>query len=199
MSVVNINSVTITGNLTRDPVLRSTAGGTAVCNLRVAVNTLRKDRQTGEFGTKPNYFDVAVWGQQAENCDRYLAKGRPVAIEGRLEWREWQPNEDASKREFVSIVATSVQFLGSKPEAEVAAESSEGEKDSSSDSSPDDELMKLKRDALDELASDIGVETPEEYRYRRDVVEAIREKEAEKATADEAAQAAASDEGDIPF
>jgi single-strand DNA-binding protein len=110
----NVNVVVITGNLTRDPELRSTPGGTSVCKLRVAVNSRRKDGQTGEWVDKPNYFDVTVWGAQGENCANYLSKGRPVAIEGRLEWREWEAKEGGGKRQSVEIIANSVQFLGSR-------------------------------------------------------------------------------------
>jgi single-strand DNA-binding protein len=109
----NVNVVVITGNLTRDPELRSTPGGTSVCELRVAVNSRRKDGQSGEWIDKPNYFDVTVWGAQGENCANYLAKGRPVAIEGRLDWREWEA-KDGGKRQAVQIIANSVQFLGSR-------------------------------------------------------------------------------------
>jgi single-strand DNA-binding protein len=108
----NINSVVVTGNLTRDPELRSTPSGTSVCKLRVAVNSRRKD-QSGEWVDKPNYFDVTVWGAQGENCANYLSKGRPVAVQGRLDWREWEA-QDGSKRQAVEIIADSVQFLGSR-------------------------------------------------------------------------------------
>ena len=113
MAATNINTVVITGNLTRDPELRSTPGGTAVCKLRVSVNSRRKDGQTGEWIDKPNYFDVTVWGAQGENCANYLSKGRPVAVDGRLDWREWEA-QDGSKRQAVEIIANSVQFLGSR-------------------------------------------------------------------------------------
>jgi single-strand DNA-binding protein len=109
----NINRVTVTGNLTQDPELRSTSGGTAVCSLRIAVNSSRKDGATGEWVDKPNYFDVTVWGAQGENCATYLKKGRPVAIDGRLDWREWEA-KDGTKRQAVQIVAQAVQFLGSR-------------------------------------------------------------------------------------
>jgi single-strand DNA-binding protein len=109
----NINRVVLVGNLTRDPELRHTPGGTAVCSLRIAVNTRRKDAATGEWTEKPNYFDVTVWGNQGESCSQYLAKGRPVAIDGRLEWREWEA-QDGTKRQAVEIVADSVQFLGGR-------------------------------------------------------------------------------------
>ena len=111
----NINRVIVVGNLTRDPELRHTPSGMAVCSLRIAVNTTRKD-ETGQWVDKPNYFDVTVWGQQGENCAQYLSKGRPVAIDGRLEWREWE--QDGNKRQAVEIVADNVQFLGGRQDAE---------------------------------------------------------------------------------
>jgi single-strand DNA-binding protein len=112
MASTNLNRVIITGNLTKDPELRSLQSGTHVCNLRVAVNSRRKD-QSGEWVDKPNYFDVTVWGAQGENCATYLSKGRPVAVDGRLDWREWEA-QDGSKRQSISIIADSVQFLGSR-------------------------------------------------------------------------------------
>jgi single-strand DNA-binding protein len=112
LAASNINICAITGNLTKDPELRSTPGGTPVCKLRVAVNSRRKD-QSGEWVDKPNYFDVTVWGAQGENCAQYLSKGRPVAVEGRLDWREWETQE-GGKRQAVEIIANSVQFLGSR-------------------------------------------------------------------------------------
>jgi single-strand DNA-binding protein len=104
----------ITGNLTKDPELRHTGGGTAVCELRVAVNSSRKNGQTGEWEDKANFFDVVVWGAQGENCANYLSKGRPVAVEGRLDWSEWEAKDGSGKRQKVQIVAKSVQFLGSR-------------------------------------------------------------------------------------
>jgi single-strand DNA-binding protein len=116
MAASNINRVIITGNLTADPELRSLPSGTAVCKLRVACNTRRKDNSTGEWVDKPNYFDVTVWGAQGENCARYLSRGRPVAIDGRLEWREWESPE-GQKRQAVDIIADTVQFLGGRDDA----------------------------------------------------------------------------------
>jgi single-strand DNA-binding protein len=111
----SINRVVLVGNLTKDPELRHTQGGTAVCKLRLAVNTRRKD-ETGQWIDKPNYFDITVWGNQAESCSQYLAKGRPVAIDGRLEWREWDATDGSGKRQAVEVVADSVQFLGGRGE-----------------------------------------------------------------------------------
>ena len=113
MAASNINRVIITGNLTADPELRSLPSGTSVCKLRVAVNTRRKDGQSGEWRDFPNYFDVTVWGAQGENCARYLSKGRGVAIDGRLEWREWQDKETGKNRQSIDIIADTVQFLSS--------------------------------------------------------------------------------------
>ena len=115
MAATNINRVIITGNLTRDPELRSTSSGMSVCSLRVACNTRRKDQSTGDWVDKPNFFDVTVWGAQGENCARFLSKGRPVAIDGRLEWREWETEH--GKRQAIDIIADSVQFLGGRDDA----------------------------------------------------------------------------------
>lgn len=114
MAATNINRVVLTGNLTRDPELRSTPSGTSVCSLRVACNTRRKD-SSGEWVDKPNYFDVTVWGRQGENAAQYLEKGRPIAVDGRLEWREWEDKE-GNKRQSTDIIADSVQFLGGRGE-----------------------------------------------------------------------------------
>jgi single-strand DNA-binding protein len=115
----NINRVVLVGNLTADPELRHTGGGTPVCGLRIAVNGRKRD-ESGNWVDKPNYFTVSVFGNQAENCAQYLAKGRPVAIDGRLDWREWQA-QDGSKRQTVEIIADSVQFLGGRGEGEAGS------------------------------------------------------------------------------
>jgi single-strand DNA-binding protein len=111
MATININRAVITGNLTADPELSSTHGGTSVCRLRVAYNTRRKNA-AGEWESKANYIDVTVWGAQGESAARYLAKGRPVAIDGRLDWQEWEAR-DGSRRRATRIIADSVQFLPS--------------------------------------------------------------------------------------
>jgi single-strand DNA-binding protein len=114
-----INRVVLTGNLTRDPELHATPKGTSVCGLRVASNTRRKD-DGGEWVDKPNYFDVTVWGAQGENCATYLHKGSALAVDGRLEWREWE-EPGGAKRQAVEIIADNVQFLGSPRDAASAA------------------------------------------------------------------------------
>jgi len=111
MSAQNVNVVVITGNLTKDPEANR-YGDTYVCQLRVAVNSRRK--QDEEWVDKANYFDVTVFGGQAENCHEHLKKGRPVAIEGRLDFQEWDAKDGSGKRYRVQIIANTVQFLGSK-------------------------------------------------------------------------------------
>lgn len=117
MAASNINRVIITGNLTRDPELRSIgSSGLSVCELRVACNGRKKDGQSGQWVDKPNFFDVKVWGAQGENCARYLAKGRPVAVDGRLDWSEWADKDTGKNRQKVEIIADTVQFLGGREE-----------------------------------------------------------------------------------
>ena len=111
----DINRIVITGRLTKDPELKTLQGGNAVCALRLAVNGRRKNGQSGEWQEAPNYFDVSVWGPQGANCAQYLSKGRQIAVDGRLRWREFG-RQDGSKGQAVDIVADSVQFLGGQGE-----------------------------------------------------------------------------------
>jgi len=101
MSMSNINHVVLTGRLTSDPELRLLPSGTSVCELRVAVNARRRE-ETGEWVEKPNFFDVVVY------------KGRPVAVDGRLDWREWE-TKDGRPAQAVRVVARTVQFLSGAP------------------------------------------------------------------------------------
>jgi single-strand DNA-binding protein len=109
--MASINRVVLLGNLTHDPELRSLPSGTAVCQLRLAVNDRVKDRTTGEWTDYANYFDVTVFGSQGERCAQYLARGRQVAVDGRLRWRQWE-TQDGQKRSKVEVVADTVQFVG---------------------------------------------------------------------------------------
>jgi single-strand DNA-binding protein len=109
MSYTSINRVVLVGNLTRDPELRELPSGSSVCNLRIACNGIRRDAE-GEYRERPLYFDVAAFGGLAESVARYMHRGSLVAVDGRLEWREWETAEQ-SKRQAVSVVAESVQFL----------------------------------------------------------------------------------------
>ncbi|HEV3319225.1 MAG TPA: single-stranded DNA-binding protein [Solirubrobacteraceae bacterium] len=109
MAYFSINRVVLVGRLTRDPELRSLPSGVSVCGLRIACSSSRKDAE-GDYHERPNYFDVSVYGGPAESVSRYMRKGSRVAIDGRLEWREWETAEQ-QKRQAVSIVAETVQFL----------------------------------------------------------------------------------------
>jgi len=110
--MANINRVILVGNLTKDPEMRATASGLAVCTIRIAVNNRRKKGDTGEWVEEPNYFNVTTFGAQAENLARFLVKGRQVAVDGRLSWREWEAKDGSGKREAVEIIADNVQFIG---------------------------------------------------------------------------------------
>ena len=111
--MATINRVVIVGNLTRDPELRATPAGTSLCRLRVACSTSWRNKDTGEIDERPNYFDVSVFGASAEACARFLVKGRPVAVDGRLEWHEWETPQ-GERRQAVGVVADSVQFLATR-------------------------------------------------------------------------------------
>jgi single-strand DNA-binding protein len=129
---VNINVFAITGNLTKDPEIKSFESGSSVCELRVAVNTRRKNSQTGEWEDKPNYFDVKVWNKRGVACSEHLEKGSGVAIQGRLDWREWEAKDGSGKRQKIELLASDVQFLGSpkdsaSPDAGEPAEATAGE------------------------------------------------------------------------
>jgi len=104
-----INRVVLVGRLTRDPELRALPSGTSVCGLRIACNSSRRDAD-GDLTERPNFFDVTVYGPSAESVSQYTHKGSRVGIDGRLEWREWETS-DQQKRQAVSVVADTVQFL----------------------------------------------------------------------------------------
>lgn len=110
---MNVNRVVLTGNLTADPDLRQLQSGTSLCRLRLASSTRRRQAD-GTWGEKPNYFDAVVWGAQAEAAKRFLSKGSAVALDGRLEWREWT-TKSGEKRQTVEIVAENLEFLDRRP------------------------------------------------------------------------------------
>ena len=99
---MSINRVTITGNLTRDPDLRSTAGGMPVLGFGVAVNDRRKNQQTGEWEDYPNFIDCTMFGARAQSISRFLSKGSKVAIEGKLRWSQWE--RDGQKRSKIEVI-----------------------------------------------------------------------------------------------
>ena len=112
MSIVSINRVNITGNLTRDPELRSTQGGTQVLHLGVAVNDRRRNPQTGNWEDYPNFIDCVMFGTRAEAIQRYLTKGTKVAIEGRLRYSSWE--RDGQKRSKIEVVIDEIEFMSSR-------------------------------------------------------------------------------------
>jgi single-strand DNA-binding protein len=112
----DINRVTLVGRLTRDPELRGLRSGTSVLNIGLAVNGRQKDK-SGNWTEKPNFFDVKVFGAQADMLANHLSKGRRIGVDGRLEWSSWDA-QDGTKRSKVEVVAQSVQFLDSRGDAD---------------------------------------------------------------------------------
>jgi single-strand DNA-binding protein len=108
----------------RDPELRALPSGTSVCSLRLACNSGWRDAQ-GEIVERPHYFDVSVFGAAGESVANFMHKGSRVAVDGRLEWREWETAEQ-QKRQAVSIVADTVQFLDSPSDRSPAGASGDG-------------------------------------------------------------------------
>ena len=111
---MGINRVVISGNLTRDPELRSTAGGARVLGFGMAVSDRRKNPATGEWEDVPNFVDCVVFGKRAEALARLLSKGEKVAVEGRLRWRQWE--QDGRKRSKLEVVVDEVELMGGRPE-----------------------------------------------------------------------------------
>lgn len=104
--MAGFNKVILMGNLTRDPELRYTPSGTAITDLSIAINSGKKEKDDTVF------VDVTVWDKQAENSCEYLAKGRPVLVEGRLKLDTWDDRETGKKRSRLGVVAEKVVFLG---------------------------------------------------------------------------------------
>lgn len=109
---MSINRVIISGNLTRDPELRSTAGGTSVLSFRVAVNDRRKNQQTGEWEDCPNFIGCTIFGARADALKKYLSKGMKVAIEGKLRWSQWGPEEQ--RRSKIEVIVDELEFMSNR-------------------------------------------------------------------------------------
>jgi len=138
MSYFNVNRVVLIGRLTKDPESRTLPSGSSVCNLRIACNSSRRDAD-GEFLERPNFFDVSVFGAPGESVSEYMRRGSRVAIDGRLEWREWE-TADQQKRQAVSVVADVVQFLDT-PGGQEAGESSDADGGEPSEAPEDGALV----------------------------------------------------------
>ncbi len=106
---MSINRVNISGNLTRDPELRATAGGTQVLSFGVAVNDRRRNPQTGEWEDYPNFVDCTMFGTRAEAVSRYLSKGSKVAIEGKLRYSSWE--RDGQRRSKLEVIVDEIEFM----------------------------------------------------------------------------------------
>lgn len=123
--MASFNRVILVGNLTRDPEVKYTPGGTAVCTVGLAVNHKWTDK-SGEKKEDVTFVDVDLWGRTAELAGEYLAKGRPVLIEGRLKLEQWVDKTTNANRSKLKVVGESMQFLGSRPAGGEAAESDPG-------------------------------------------------------------------------
>lgn len=113
---MSINRVCISGNLTRDPELRSTGSGMAILQLGMAVNDRRKNPQSGEWEDAPNYVDVVVFGQRAESLSRFLSKGSKIIVDGKLRWSQWEDKETGKKRSKIEVVADDIDFASGRGE-----------------------------------------------------------------------------------
>ncbi len=116
--MASYNRVILVGNLTKDPELKRTPSGAAVCDLRLAVSESYRNKE-GERIERPVFVDVIVWNQQAENCNQYLSKGSPLLVEGRLQYDEWKTQQGESRNKL-RIVASRTQFLGGHQHTDAA-------------------------------------------------------------------------------
>lgn len=149
---VFINRVTVTGYLTRDPELQCLPSGASVCNLSIGCNDRRRDRQTGEWYEKPNFFDVVVFGGQGEAVARFMRKGKPIAVDGKLDWRSWE-TKDGRRAHDLSIIAEHVQFLGDPPREPSDPNPQRGETSETSEPGPEAQRAAPSED--DELDFDL--------------------------------------------
>lgn len=109
---MSINRVIVSGNLTREPEVRTTASGNPVMGFGIAVNDRRKNSQTGEWEDYPNFIDCTMFGARAQSVSRFLSKGSKVAIEGKLRWSQWETNE-GQKRSKIEIIVDEIELMSS--------------------------------------------------------------------------------------
>ena len=124
---MSINRVNITGNLTRDPELRATAGGTQMLAFGVAVNDRRKNPQTGAWEDVPNFVDCIVFGQRAEAVSRFISKGSKVAIEGKLRYSSWE-NKEGDRRSKLEVIVDEIDFMSRASGQQVTSPAAEAAK-----------------------------------------------------------------------
>jgi single-strand DNA-binding protein len=120
---MSINRVLISGNLTRDPELRSTGSGMSVLKMGVAVNDRRKNSSTGEWEDVANFVDVTVFGARADGLAKFLHKGSKVAVEGKLRWSSWE-SPAGDKRSKLEVIADDIEFLSARDSGQGGSESS---------------------------------------------------------------------------
>ncbi len=118
---MSINRVNISGNLTRDPEVRTSASGSAIMHFGVAVNDRAKNQRTGEWEDRPNFIDCTMFGTRAESVSRFLGKGTKVAIEGKLRWSQWDDRKTGEKRSKVEVIVDEIEFMSSRSEGAQAA------------------------------------------------------------------------------
>jgi single-strand DNA-binding protein len=123
--MANLNKVMLIGNLTRDPELRVTPKGTAICQFSLAVNRKFRD-ESGADREEVTYVDIEAWGKSGENIAKYCTKGRPLFVEGRLRLDQWEDKTTKEKRSRMKVVCDNFQFLGTGREGAPGAEGGGG-------------------------------------------------------------------------
>ena len=127
--MASFNKVILLGNLTRDPEVRYTPKGSAVCDLGIAINR-QYTLDSGEKREEVTYVDVVLWSRLAEIAGEYLKKGRPIFIEGRLQLDTWDDKQSGQKRSKLRVIGETMQLLGGRPPGAGAAEGAEGGRES---------------------------------------------------------------------
>lgn len=115
---MSINRVNISGNLTRDPEVRTSASGSAIMHFGVAVNDRAKNQRTGEWEDRPNFIDCTMFGTRAESVSRFLHKGAKVAIEGKLRWSQWDDRKTGEKRSKVEVIVDEIELMQQRQQQE---------------------------------------------------------------------------------
>ena len=151
--MANFNRIIIIGNLTREPEYKQQPSGQGLCKLGIASNRQFRNKATGGVSQEVCFVDVTVWGAQAESCNQYLQKGRPVLVEGRLKFDTWKDTEGNTRTKH-TIVAEKVVFLGSRQDADASAQdggSVRADQSHSGDSNAVDALFKEEEPFTDDL------------------------------------------------
>lgn len=154
----SFNQVTLMGNLTRDPELRTTPNGQSVCSFSLALNRSYKGAD-GEWKEMTDYVDIVAWGPLGERVAQYLSKGRPALVSGRLQSRSWE--QDGNKRSKVEVVANDVTFLGGAPSGTAPSGGTDVQADTPAKQVKSDDKKKptkAKKDEEDVVIEDIGDE-----------------------------------------